>query len=150
MDKVGENVFSFIKHLMQNKAALLYYSSILIQEFQQTVNGSMYILYITYVSKEDKVGTALYSQLVGVFGLISQVVWGFFLKKRFANGDSPAKYVIFFKLVYAVFVPITAVIMGDTSANMFVINYIIERLAFAPQTYERRAKRAIGGDIRSA
>jgi len=42
-DKVGSNLFSFLGHVTKDKACMLYYASILIQEFQQSVNGSMYV-----------------------------------------------------------------------------------------------------------
>jgi len=134
-NKVGSSMFSFLGHLFTDKACIVYYSCVLLSEFHSTVNGALYVFYIQYVSEEDREGTAGYSTLVGLFGMVSQILFGLFLKMRFAKGDRPRLWAVSMRLVYSVFMPVATIIPGNFSAGMFVICYVVERFAYAPQTY---------------
>ena len=71
--KIDTNWISYMKHIWNDKASRIYMIIICLVEFHSTSSGSMYVYYVKYVSKEDQDGTAFYSSMIGVTGLISQI-----------------------------------------------------------------------------
>ena len=126
--KVSDSLLQFLVHAYSLKEAVIYYGVNIISDFTMGMNAACYGFFMTYVAKETKENVAMYSSIVGIAGMISQISMGAFLKWRWTKGDSPTKWSIRMKLIYAVLMPFWMGVRKEGyTAMTFIIGYIVSK-----------------------